>query len=78
MSRTWDLQQAQNELGQVIENALSQGPQFVTRNGAKIAVVLSYAKYRRLVTSRESLSAFFRRSPLTGVDLDLSRDKSDP
>ena len=42
----------------------------------KVAIVLSYAEYQRMVASRGKLTDFFRQSPLVGADLDLSRDTS--
>jgi prevent-host-death family protein len=75
--RTWQLQEAKNKLSRVVENAVNRGPQVITKRGVEVAIVLSYEEYQRMVASRGSLSAFFRDSPLVGVDLDLERDKSD-
>ncbi len=74
--QTWQLQEARNEFSQVVENAVSSGPQVITRRGVEVAVVLSYAEYKNLIAPRQRLSEFFRESPLAGVDLDLTRDKS--
>jgi prevent-host-death family protein len=76
MIQTWQLQEAKNKLSRVIDNAINSGPQIITRRGVEVAIVLSYAEYKRMMTSRPSLSEFFRKSPLVGVDLDLTRDKS--
>jgi prevent-host-death family protein len=77
MTHTWQLQEAKNRFSRVVENALSHGPQIITRRGVEIAIVLSYAEYQRMLASRQRLSDFFRESPLAGVDLDLTRDTSD-
>ncbi len=75
--QSWQLQEAKNKLSQVIEEALHQGPQLITRRGAEVAIVLSYAEYQRIAASQEKLSTFFRHSPLAAAELDFSRDKSE-
>jgi antitoxin Phd len=74
--QTWQLQEAKNKFSRVIENAVNSGPQIITKRGVEVAIVISYAQYQKMIASRESLSAFFRNSPLTGTDLELARDKS--
>ncbi len=74
--QSWQLQQARNKFSQVVENAVSNGPQIITQRGVEVAVVLSFVEYERMVASRQGLGEFFRESPLVGVDLDLTRDKS--
>lgn len=76
MIHTWQLQEAKNKLSQVIDDANNKGPQLVTRRGVEVAVVLSYEEYRKLTVRRTKLSEFFLTSPLAGINLDLSRDKS--
>jgi antitoxin Phd len=74
---SWQLQEAKNKLSRVVENAVNEGPQIITKRGVKVAIVLSVADYQKMIASRGKLSTFFRQSPLVGVDLDLARDKSD-
>jgi antitoxin Phd len=76
MIRTWQLQEAKNRLSEVIESAMSSGPQVITRRGVEVAIVVSSAEYRKLIASRGHLSAFFSDSPLAEADLDLARDES--
>ncbi len=76
--RDWQLQTAKNKLSEVVDKALQGEPQVITRYGMPVAVVLSIAEYRRLTTPQGKLSAFFRDSPLAGVELDLNRDKDMP
>ena len=80
MGRTWQLQEAKSKLSELVDEALSNGPQLITRRGVETAVVLSYAEYRRLIMSRTKLSTFFRESPLAYAadELDLTRDHSPP
>lgn len=72
----WQLQEAKNKFSEVVNNALSAGPQLITRHGVEAVILISYEEYKRLTLAQKSLSAFFRDSPLVEADLDLSRDAS--
>ena len=76
MLRSWQVQEAKNKFSAVIDEALTEGPQIITRHGKEVAIVLSYEAYRKMVASRPKLSEFFRNSPLAGSELDLERDRS--
>ena len=76
MARTWQLQEAKNKFSEVVEEAMTHGPQVITKRGVEAVIVLSYAEYRTMLLNQKKLSAFFRESPLVGEDLDLTRDKS--
>jgi len=78
MLKQWPLYEAKNKFSELIDKALSQGPQVVTRRGEEVAVVLSSKEYERLKKSELGLVAFFRSSPLIGIELDLERDKTLP
>ena len=78
MNTVWQLQDAKNKLSEVIEQALKQGPQLITRRGEKAVIVLSYKEYTRMKQSQTKLSEFFRASPLAKIDVNLKRDKSLP
>ena len=71
--QTWQLQEAKNRLSEVVDKALHQGPQVITRRGVETAVVLSMADYRRMRQPETDLVDFFQASPLAGVELDLER-----
>ncbi len=75
MGRVWQLQEAKNKLSKVVEEAITSGPQTITRRGEEVAVLISSAYYRQLTSRSERLSEFFRASPLAEADLDLRRDK---
>jgi antitoxin Phd len=77
MIQTWQVQEAKNKLSRVIDNAISSGPQIITRRGVEVVIVLSYEEYKRITAARQSLSDFFRKSPLMGADMDLTRDESE-
>ena len=77
MIQTWQLQDAKNKLSRVVENAVNEGPQIITKHGVEVAIVLSFADYQEMLATRGKLSTFFRDSPLAGVELDLARDPSE-
>ena len=76
MGRVWQLQEAKNKLSEVVEEAISHGPQVITKRGVEAVVVLSYAEYRKMILRQKPLSVFFQESPLAEETLDLSRDRS--
>jgi antitoxin Phd len=80
MSKThtrWQLQDAKNKFSQVAEQAVSYGPQVVTKRGKDAVVVLSTEEYERLAAPKGRLSDFLRDSPLAGSGLVVDRD-ADP
>ncbi|MHB8544237.1 MAG: type II toxin-antitoxin system Phd/YefM family antitoxin [Leptospirales bacterium] len=77
MATQWQLQEAKNRFSDVVKKALSQGPQTITLRGEPAVVVLSVREFRKLTEPVESLSVFFRSSPLYGVDLEIERDRED-
>jgi prevent-host-death family protein len=74
--KTWQLQEAKNKFSRVVDDAVNSGPQVITKRGEEVAIVISYASYRKILASRGKLSDFFRESPLAGIEMDLARDKS--
>lgn len=76
MARVWQLQEAKNKFSEVVEEALTHGPQVITRRGVETVIVLSYDEYRTMLLNRKKLSTFFRESPLIDAELDLTRDTS--
>ena len=78
MAKIWQLQETKNKFSEVVNEALSKGPQYVTRRGEQVVVILATREYQRLLKAKPTLSEFFRRSPLVGIDLDLERDQSYP
>lgn len=74
----WQLQEAKNRFSRVVNKAMADGPQIITRRGEEVAVLVSKDEYERLKKSRLSLVEFFRQSPLVGVPLELERDRTRP
>lgn len=78
MVQRWPLYEAKNKFSELVDKALDQGPQLVTRRGEEVVVVISNKEYKRLRSNESSLVDFFRSSPMVGVELDLERDKTLP
>lgn len=78
MRQIWQLQEAADNLSQVVDDVVQHGPQIITKDGVEVAVLLSYAEWQRLMTAQKHIIDFFRESPLVGLDLNFSRDQSKP
>ncbi len=76
MARVWQIQEAKNKFSEVVDEAVKQGPQIITKRGVETVIVLSYAEYRKVMLNQKKLSDFFHESPLAEVDLDLRRERS--
>jgi prevent-host-death family protein len=44
----WQLQQAKQQFSRLVDSAIADGPQVVTRHGREAVVVMSVEDYRRL------------------------------
>jgi prevent-host-death family protein len=73
--KKWQFQIAKNKLSEVIDLAVSEGPQTINRRGKDEAVVISYVEFKKLTKPKKSLIDFFADSPLKGVELDLARSQ---
>ena len=71
----WQLQDAKNRFSEIVNKALRDGPQVVTRRGKKTVVIMSVEQYQSLVRPEVNIVDFFQKSPLRGEDLDLTREK---
>ena len=71
----WQLQDAKNRFSEIVNKALKDGPQVVTRRGKKAVVIMSVEQYQKLVRPNVNIVDFFQESPLRGEDLDLTRKK---
>jgi antitoxin Phd len=69
----WKLNEAKTHFSKVVKQALSEGPQTITRYGEEVVIILSIAEYNRLQMPQDSLVDFFRNSPLVGINFDLER-----
>jgi antitoxin Phd len=74
MPTTWALQDAKNRFSELVDQALRDGPQVVTRRGKEAVVVLSIEDFHKLTARHESLVRFLQNSPLVGIELDVTRE----
>ena len=74
----WQLQDAKSKFSQLVESAMADEPQIVTKHGHNAVVVLSYKDYEAMVKPENSIVDFFRDSPLAEAELELSRSKDFP
>lgn len=71
----WTVAQAKAKLSEVIENAHTHGPQTITRNGRRTAVVVDAEEWERKTQRSGTLADFFKASPLRGSDLKVRRSR---
>jgi prevent-host-death family protein len=71
----WRLADAKNRLSEVVNRALHEGPQQVSRRDSSV-VVISLQEYQRLTGKRTSFKRFLLDNSPSLEGLDLSRDKS--
>jgi prevent-host-death family protein len=77
-AKEWTVAQAKAHLSQVIEQALHDGPQTITRNGRNAVVVVDVEEWERKAKRKGSLAEFFAESPLRNSGLSIKRDKTKP
>lgn len=71
---SWQLQEAKNKFSEVVEKAINEGPQQITKRGKKAAVLLSINDFLKLKRKNNSLIDFFRNSPLQDLSLERAKD----
>lgn len=75
---TWAVAEAKAHFSEMIEKALAEGPQVITRKGRRAVVVVSAAEWERKTRRHGSLAEFLANSPLRGSELDLGRISDRP
>lgn len=68
----WQLQTAKQRFSELVDRALAEGPQIVTRRGQEVVAVVAIDEYRRL-HRRPDFKRFLRTAP-DFEQLDLERD----
>lgn len=71
--RTWGVAKAKACLSAVIECALSEGPQTITRSGHKAVIVVAAEEWERKTKRKGNLVEFFASSPLRGSGVRIKR-----
>lgn len=76
MGNVWQLQEAKNKFSNLVDKARHDGPQVVTKHGKESVVIIAIEDYQKLNKPTSDLISFFKKSPLSDINLDLTRDKS--
>ena len=71
---TWQVQEAKTRLGEVIDRAISEGPQTITRHGKPRAVLMSVEEFEAMKPKKRDFVEFLLNGPRFD-DLDLERSK---
>jgi len=77
-SQNWTVAEAKAKFSEIIERAMSDGPQTITRNGRKAAVVVGAEEWQRKTKRIGNLAEFFAESPLRESGLKIRRLKERP
>ena len=72
----WSVAEAKAKFSEVIDRAMSQGPQTITRKGRTAAVIVGADEWQRKSARVGNLAEFFAASPLRGSGLRLLRRRS--
>ena len=69
----WSVAQAKARFSEVVDRALKQGPQAISRNGRPAVVVVSVEEWTRKTGCKGTLAEFFASSPLRASHLEIER-----
>ena len=74
-SQIWTVAQAKAKFSEIIDRALSEGPQTITRNGRTAAVIVGAEEWEQKTRRVGNLAEFMATSPLRRSGLKLRRLK---
>jgi len=77
-TEVWTVAKAKAKLSEVIDRALSDGPQTITRKGRKAVVLVSAEEWERKTRRTGNLAEFFAESPLRGAKVQIERLEHGP
>lgn len=77
-SREWPVADAKARFSEMIDRALSEGPQVVTRKGKRTVIVVPVDEWDRRVKRQGNLADFFASSPLRASQLKVERARDVP
>ncbi|MDP8034560.1 type II toxin-antitoxin system Phd/YefM family antitoxin [Pasteurella atlantica] len=63
MQTLWKLQEAKAKFSEVVNNAISTGPQHITRRGQEVVVILSAEEYRNITSPKPTFKEFLLDCP---------------
>jgi prevent-host-death family protein len=77
-AQVWTVAEAKAKFSEIIQRAMSEGPQTITRKGRAAAVVVGAEEWQRKTQRVGNLAEFFAASPLRGSGLKVHRLKKPP
>ena len=77
-AQVWTVAEAKAKFSEIIQRAMSEGPQTITRKGRTAAVVVGADEWQRKTKRVGNLAEFFAESPLRESGLKLRRLKQRP
>jgi prevent-host-death family protein len=75
---SWKVAEAKARFSELIDKALHEGAQEITRHGKRTVVVVSAKDWDRNARRKESLVEFLDKSPLKGSGLEIGRLRDQP
>jgi prevent-host-death family protein len=78
VTKRWQLQEAKNRLSEVVDLALQEGPQTVTRHGKEVVVIVDkqeFERRRRSRRARGTIVPFLRGLAFRATRIALERSK---
>lgn len=78
MKTVWKLQDAKSRFSKVVQDALTIGPQYITRRGLEAVVVVSHREYEKLISKELGFRDFLLSCPKMDQDFKIERQKDYP
>ena len=66
---TWQLQEARRRFSEVVDRAVAEGPQLVTRRGQRAVVIVAEEEWQRLQAAKPSFGDLLASFPGMAEDL---------
>jgi prevent-host-death family protein len=77
-AQNWTVAEAKAKFSEVLDRAMSEGPQTITRNGHTAVIVVGAEEWQRKTMRAGNLAEFFAGSPLRGSNLKVRRLRALP
>ena len=75
ITKNWQLQEAKNHFSEVVERAIKDGAQTVTKHGKPAVMIISVEDYQKTISPRKSLIQLLRECPENLADIIGPRSK---
>ncbi len=72
----WQLQEAKNQLSKVIEHAIADCPQIITRHGKEVVVVVAFSEWTKQASQKPKLVDILLQCP--EKDFQIPREMDSP